>query len=327
MAHVIDRRTAIIWGGALLASPILIAAQPQTRRYEIGLLLVTSRGHPGADQLLWPFLQGMRELGYTERSNLLIHWAEAEGSPQRLPALAAQLAARKVDLIVAGGHEAALAARDVTTEIPIVFVAARDPVGQGLVKSLAKPGGNLTGFAGEPLGGKWLELLRELAPLASRLAVIHVREDASFVEDVRKVAPALKFEVLSNELQTDAELEDVLHRLERQRPDGLLVLGGVIAYSRRQRILDFAATRLLPAIYPLARWADDGGLISYGVNYSDNWRRTVAYADRILRGTRPAELPVQLPTKLELVINARTAKKLGLTIPQSVLLRADRVIE
>lgn len=324
---MIDRRTLIIWGGALLASPLLIAAQPQGRRYEIGLLLITSRRHPGADQLLRPFLLGMRELGYEEGGNLVIHWAEAEGRPQHLPVLAAQLAARKVHLIVAGGHEAALAARDATTEIPIVFVAARDPVGQGLVKSLSKPGGNLTGFAGEPLGGKWLELLRELAPLASRLAVIHVREDASFVEDVRKFAPALKFELLLREVQTETDLEDLLRRLDKQRPECLLVLGGVIAYSRRQRILDFAAARRLPAIYPLARWADDGGLISYGVNYSDNWRRTVAYADRILKGTRPAELPVQLPVKLELVINARTAKRLGLTIPQPVLLRADRLIE
>jgi putative ABC transport system substrate-binding protein len=318
---------AAIAFGALVAAPRVPDAQPPGRTYRIGMLLITSRAHPGADRLLQPFMAGMRELGYVEGRNLLLEWREGDGHPERLPGLAAELVVRKVDLIIAGGHEAAHAAKSATDAIPIVFVASRDPLGQGLVNSLSRPGGNVTGFTVEPLSAKRLELLREVAPGVGRVAVIYAPDEAPFIEAMRQPSVALALQILPHELKKGADVDDVLHAVDRERADGLLVLGGLGAYVQRERILAFAAARRLPAIHPLGRWAEDGGLVSYAVNYADNWRRTVSYADRILKGAQPAELPVQQPTRLELLVNLKAARALGIAIPRPVLLRADRVIE
>ena len=322
-----SRRAFLVHVSALVGAPFAVRAQPAGRVFRIGVLLITARAHPGADRLMQPFLRGMRELGYVDGRNLIIEWREAEGRAARLSALASELVALKVDLIVAGGHEAAYAAKAATEAIPIVFVASNDPVGQGLVKSYSRPGGNVTGFTSEILGGKRLELLREVAPQISRVAVLHVSGDTTLVAALREPSARLKLQLLLHELKSEVELDNVFRTIEQERPEGMIVLGGVFAYVHRERILRFTAAQRLPAIYPLARWVEDGGLMSYALDYADNWRRTVAYVDRILKGASPADLPVQLPTKYELVLNRKAAKALGLAFPPSVLLRADRLIE
>ena len=322
------RALLIALAGSPLAS-LLARAQPAGRPYRVGLLLITSRSHPGADKLLAPFLAGMRELGYVEGRNLVIEWREADGRIERLPALAAELVSLKVDVIVAGAHDAALAARRATDAIPIVFVASNDPVGQGLVRSFARPGTNATGFGSyaESIAGKWLELLREAVPRISRLSVIHGAGHAASVAATHKAAAVLKVQPLMHEVRTEADLVSAFRAIQQDRAEALLVMLDTVTYVHRERIAQFAIAQRLPTVSGLAQFVEAGGLMSYSNDYSDNWRRTVAYVDKILKGARPADLPVQQPTTLELVVNLKTARALGITIPPSILLRADRVIE
>jgi ABC-type uncharacterized transport system substrate-binding protein len=329
---MMNRRTFIVCVGTGLVAPLAAEAQPTRRIYRIGVLVASSRTIPATAKVLQPFEQGLRDLGYIEGRNLVIEWREAEGRIERYPALAAELVALKVDLIVASAIGPALAAKNATDSIPIVFVHASDPVGARLVKSLAQPGNNVTGFAsfGEATIGKQLELLREVLPGVSRLAVIHNPDDPSsmrLLPATREASAALKLQVRVHEARSEAELEGAFRAIERERPDALQVLFNLITYIHRKRIADFAAQKRILAVYGTAEYVDAGGLMSYAFSAADNFRRSVAYVDRILKGEKPGALPVQLPTKLELVVNLKTAKSLDLAIPQSVLLRVDRVIE
>jgi putative ABC transport system substrate-binding protein len=330
----IDRRRALrcVLAMALLAPA---AAQPQparTKARRIGVLLVTSRKRPDIDRLLVPFDQALRGFGYVEGRNLQIEWREAEGRLERLPALAAELVAGKVELIVAGAGQAAVAAKGATSTIPILFVAAHDPVGFGLVKNLARPESNVTGFTtfGKEAARKQLELLREVLPRARRIAVVHSGGEAAsdpMLEGLREASSLLALEIQWYDVKGGAGLERALASIERDRPDGLHVLMTVATYLNRRRIVEHAATHRLPAVYGFSEFVQVGGLVSYGFSYADNWRRTAAYVDRILKGEKPRDLPVQQPEGLELAVNLGAARALGIAIPQSVLLRASQVIE
>lgn len=322
--------TILLVAGA--AAPLRVGSQPREKVRRIGVLLETSRTRPNIERLLVPFDQALRALGYAEGHNLVIEWREADGRVERLPALAAELVALKVELNVAGTGTAAVAASKATSSIPVVFVAAGDPVGMGLVKKLARPGGNATGFAtlSPETTTKGLELLREVLPRLRRLAVLHnPRDPASIVQvaAMREASAVLGLQVELRGVATEADLEAAFGAIERARPDGLQVMFTPVTYLHRKRIAAFAAAQRIPAVYGFVEYVEDGGLMSSGFSYADNWRRTAAYVDRILKGAKPADLPVQQPTVLEIAVNLKTARALGIRMPQSVLLRADRVIE
>jgi putative ABC transport system substrate-binding protein len=274
----------------------------------------------------------LRESGYVEGRNLTIESRGAEGRSERLPALAAELVALNVDVIVAGAESAAVAAKNATRTIPIVFVTAGDPVASGLVKTLSRPGGNVTGFSS--LGGtvipKQVELLREIYPQMTQLAVLHQPGDSSSIrqlEVVRASTGLLKLKISEHGFGTSAEITAALRNIGEERPEALMVLGSSLTFIHRKRISEFALQQRVPTIFPFALYLDHGGLMSYGFSYPDNYRRTAEYVGRILKGAKPADLPVQEPLIFELVINLRTAGELGASIPASLRLRADRLIE
>jgi putative ABC transport system substrate-binding protein len=328
----VGRRQFMIASGALLVAA-LAEAQPARTNYRIGFLAPTSRAFMASAGYLQSFEQGLRELGYVEGRNLDIEWREAEGRVERLTALAAELVALKVDVIVTTANVSAVAAKYATDAIPIVFVAAVDPVGQGLVKSLARPGGNVTGFTAdlsETLVGKRLELLREAVPHLRRLAVMHYPGDANSVLTLaaaREAGAVMKLQLRVHEVEATGGFESVFREIEQEHPEGLLVLSSGLTLVHRKRIAEFAAAQRLPAVYGFVEFVVAGGLMSYGFSFRDNFRRAAVYVDKILKGTKPADLPVQQPTTFELVINMNTAKATGIKIPQSILVRADRVIE
>jgi putative ABC transport system substrate-binding protein len=308
------------------------AQQSSLKGFRIGLLLVTNRAITESSGNLPPFVAALRQYGYTEGRNLTIEWRGAEGQMERLPALAAELVALKVDLIVAGAESAAIAAKNATQTIPIVFVAAGDPVGLGLVKTLSRPGGNVTGFSSfnDLLVPKRVELLREIDPQMTRLAVLHQPGDWASIRQLRAMrasAGALNLTLSVHELPASAAIGAALRGIGKERPEALMVLATPLTFIHRKQICDFAAQQRLPAVYPFENYLEAGGLMSYGFSYPDNYRRTAEYVDRILKGASPANLPVQDPVKFELVLNLRVANELGAKLPASLRLRADRVIE
>ena len=276
----------------------------------------------------------LRELGYIEGQNIAIEYRYAEGKQDRYPELAAELVRLKVDIILAGAAPLALAAKNATKTIPIVMTGAGlDPVEAGLVDSLARPGGNVTGItllSGE-LGGKRLELFKEAVPKLVRVAVLYEPAFPGSAREVKEVLPvaarALGLTVWSWEVRTADGFERVFAALNEQRPDGLYVVGGGLMGANQKRIAGFALKNRLPSIYSDRVAVDAGGLISYGADQADSYRRVATYVDKILKGAKPADLPVEQPTKFELVINLKTAKQIGLTIPPNVLARADKVIK
>ena len=295
------------------------------RVYRIGYLITNSATDPATGSYWQAMDERLRELDYFEGRNLQVERRAAEGDLDRLPALATELIARKVEVIVVGTDGAALAAKKATSTTPIVFAAGGDPVRNGLVKSLAHPGGNVTGFTSfrDDLVGKQMQLLRETVPQIKRVAVIY-SSSAPPGRDALK-AGAEGLEVSLHDIDTG--LDNALHAIEREKPGGLHVLLTASAFRNRVRIAEFALARRLPSVYGIAAHVEAGGLMSYSFNYSDSFRRAAEYVDRILKGAKPGELPVQMSTRFEMAINLRTAKVLGLTIPQSVLQRADRLIE
>ena len=326
-----NRRRALGVALASLLASAAARAQPKGKVRRIGVLLGTSRTRPNIERLLMPFDQALRELGYVEGRNLLIEWREAHGDIARLAGLAAELVASKVELIVAGTGAAALAASKVTAEIPIVFVTFGDPVSAGLVKSLARPGGNVTGFSNlsDALTHKQLELLREVLTRPSTLAVIHSPGDAADIAQLaamREASAALGLTTSLHRVASEADLEGAFRAIAHERPEAMQVFLTVTTYLHRKRIAEFAAAQRIPAVYAYVEYVEAGGLMSYGFSYADNWRRTAAYVDKILRGAKPSGLPVQQPQTLELAVNLKAAEALGLAIPQSVLLRANEVI-
>ncbi len=278
------------------------------------------------------FAQGMRELGYVEGRSIGTESRLAEGQLDRLPELAAELVRLKVDVIVANGYPALLAAKQASVNIPIVFATHVDPVGTRLIASLAHPTGSATGFTmlAPVLAGKRLQLLKEIAPSAGKVAVLINIANPGFeptVQQLLEAATLLQLKLHIIEVRALGEFGKIVAELEAQRATGLYVSLDPLFLENRTRITEIAAAARLPAMYDLKEFVEAGGLISYGPSFTEIWRGVAAYVDRILKGARPADLPVQQPTKFELVINLKTAKALGLTIPQSLLLRADQVIE
>ena len=324
---------AVVLAGSILLAPLAGEAQQATKIARIGYLaidLTTSARYREA------FLQGLRDLGYIERQNVLIEYRDAETKPERLPALAAELAALKIDIIVTGGGTAAaLAAKKASTTLPIVFIGVGDPVSDGLVASLARPGGNATGFSlvAPDLVGKSLELLKQAVPGVSRIALL-VKPDATpnhtmnrFLKEADVAAQALGVLLQIVEARSPADFERAFSEMSKARAGALAVIPTPVFGGARQRLADLAKKNELPTVFLFRYYVDAGGLMSYGPDLVDQWRRAATHVDKILKGAKPGDLPVEQPTKFELVINLKTAKALGLTIPQTLLLRADQVIE
>jgi putative ABC transport system substrate-binding protein len=278
------------------------------------------------------FRLGLRELGYTEGKNLLIEWRYAEGKLERLPALATELVRLKVDVIVASAPPPIRAAKQATATIPIVMAYDDDPVGNGFVASLAHPGGNITGLAtlAPELSGKQLELLRDIVPRLSRVAVLGNATRPGSPQSLREMnlsADAIGVQLQYLEIQAPTDIEAAFRAASKERADGVLVMQTPLLITQRRRVADIAITMRLPTIYARPEYVEDGGLISYATSFNDLSRRSAIYVDRILKGAKPADLPVEQPTKFELVINLKAAKQIGLTIPPNVLARADKVIK
>jgi putative tryptophan/tyrosine transport system substrate-binding protein len=278
------------------------------------------------------FRLGLRELGYVDGKNIIIEYRWAEGKADRLPLLAAELVRLKVDAIFASGAvQPALAAKNATTTIPIVFVAVDDPVALGLVASLARPGGNITGLSsmGLELSGKRLELVKETVPKASRVAVLWNPDNPSSVnrmKETKAAASSLGIKLQSLEIRESSDLELAFSSMKNEGAGAVVTLNSPNFVNLSKQIVNLAAKSGLPAMYAESQWADVGGLMSYGPNYPDLWRRAATYVDKILKGAKPVDIPVEQPTKFEFIINLKAAKQIGLTIPPNVLVRADRVI-
>jgi putative ABC transport system substrate-binding protein len=320
-------------GAVLLAAPLAAEAQQAAKIARIGWLTTNLAAAPHVGGTL---LQGLRDLGYVEGRNLVIELRDAEGKYDRRPALAAELVALKVDVIVVGGTPDALAAKQATKTIPIVFATAGDPVGSGLVTSLARPGGNVTGLSvlAPELVGKCLELLTQAVPGVSRVAALwqpgaqSERTEQDVLKEADVAARALGVRLQLVESRGPEDFDRAFSDMTRARAGALTVLPtGNMFFSERRRLVDLAAKNRLPAVYPWRNFVDVGGLIAYGPNLADLYRRAAIYVDKILKGAKPGDLPVEQPTKFELVINLKTAKALGLTIPPSLLGRADEVIQ
>jgi putative ABC transport system substrate-binding protein len=304
-------------------------AQQTTKIPRIGYLQATPPSAVSARTKA--FQQGLRELGYVEGKNIVIEYRYAEGKLDRLSALAAELVRLKVDIIISGGALSTRAAKEATSTIPIVMGQDTDPVGNGFVANLARPGGNITGLAtlASEISGKQLELLKEIVPRLSRVAVLGTSNRPGNAEAIRETelaAGAFKLQLQHLDVLGPKDIETAFRTASKGRADAVLVLGGPVILSHRTQIADLAAKNRLPAIYERAEFMDAGGLMSYGTSVTDLFRRAATYVDKILKGAKPADLPVEQPTKFEFIINLKTAKQIGLTIPPNVLARADRVI-
>jgi putative tryptophan/tyrosine transport system substrate-binding protein len=326
-----DRRTFVTtFTAGLLVAPLASFAQ-QAKVWRIGFLVASSRAALD-DGRYEAFLQGMKELGYVEGKNLAIEWRFGDGNYERLPALAAELVRLKVDLIVAAPSPAIRAAQQATTTIPIVFPGTGDPVGSGFVASLARPGGNLTGLSNSNLdvSAKTLELLTIMVPKLSRVGVLAnpgSSTESAMLKSIGAAAQKLGVQILSLEAHASEEIERAFATLRQERVDAVIIAADALLNMQRRQIADLAIKFRLPSISQGTAYAKAGGLMSYGQDTPKNYRHAAAYVDKILRGAKPADLPVERPTKLELIINLNTARTLGLTIPQALLLRADDVIE
>ncbi len=314
---------ALAWAGAVHAQA------PATVR-RIGLLSPLSP----ADAASWhqAFRLGLRDLGWVEGKNISIEYRYAEGKSDRLPDLAADLVRLKVEVIVASATTDTMAAKKATRVIPIVMVAPSDPVASGLVESLARPGGNVTGLSPmtAELGGKRLELLKEIVPKLSRVAVLSNPQNVGSPlawKELQLAARQLGIQLHSLEVRSPNDLDKAIEDATRARAGALIATGDPVITPNLKQIAGLAAKSRLPSIFHLSEFADAGGLVAYGVDRADMFRRAATYVDKILKGAKPGDLPVEQPTKFELVINLKTAKAIGLTVPRTVLFRADRVIE
>jgi len=315
-------------GALLLALSVDAEAQRPAKVFRIGFFQSTSAERNKNRRAA--FQQGLRELGYVEGKNIIIEYRYADGKFERLTELAAELVRLNIDVLVGGGAPAAHAAKNATRTIPIVMQSG-DPVGTGLVASLARPGGNITGLSDFTVGvvTKRLELLKEVVPSVSRVAVLWNPNNPAnpvTLKETQAVAPALGVTLLSLEVKGAEDIDTALTAITKERPGALIVFGGVVTAHAR-RIAELAVKSRLPAIYTSREDIDAGGLMSYGPNFDDLYRRTATYVDKILKGAKPADLPVEQPTKFEFIINLKAAKQIGLTIPPNVLARADRVIK
>jgi len=278
------------------------------------------------------FRQGLREHGYAEGKNIVIEYRWAEGKLDRLPALAAELVRLKVDIIVSAGPTVTRVAKEATTTMPIVMGFDDDPVGSGFVASLARPGGNITGLSAlsPELSGKQLELLKEIIPRLSRVAVVGSSTHpgtAQSIKEIELATGAFKVQLQSLEVLDPKDIETAFATASKGRADAVIVLTSVVTNSHRKQIVELAVKHRLPAIYYTAEWVEVGGLMTYGASFTDLFRRAATYVDKILKGDKPADLPVEQPKKFEFIVNLKAAKQIGLTIPPNVLVRADKVIK
>jgi putative tryptophan/tyrosine transport system substrate-binding protein len=328
-----DRRRFLLTSLAgALAAPLGAEAQLAASFPRIGFLNTASLSDPRVPPFLQAFRQGLRELGYVEGQNIAIELRWAEGQYDRLLGLAVELVRLKVNIIVAAGPSAVRAAKQATETIPIVMPAIADPVAMGFVASLARPGGTITGISNmQPeLVGKQLELLKEMIPKLSRVALLGNPANPGNVPLVRyaqDAARTLGLRLHPLEARDLHEIDSAFSKISRERADAVIVLSDTVLLDSRTRIADHAVRHRLPTVFGASEFTEAGGLLTYGPSISDGYRRAATYVDKILKGAKPGDLPIGQPTMFELVINLKTAKALGLTIPQSVLLRADQVIE
>ncbi len=324
------RHFIALLGGAVAARPLATHAQQTAKIPRIGFM-----GNSTASletNLVGPFRDGLRDLGYEEGRNIIIEYRWAGGKYERFPALVSELLALKVDIIVTAGTPAALAVKKATASVPVVMIAVGDPVGTGLIASLARPGGNMTGLSSvaPELEGKRLELLREIVPKLSRIAVFWNPLNpfhTTALEQASVATLALRIDMQPLQVSASEQLEGAFASILQQRPDALLILADRVFLHNRERMMDFASNNRLPSVNAYRELVEAGGLMSFGPSYEDMHRRAAGYVDMIIKGANPGDLPVQQPTKFTLVINLKAAKALGVTIPESFLVRADDVIE
>jgi putative ABC transport system substrate-binding protein len=328
------RRDMITLLGGAAAWPLAARAQPSGRVRRIGVLMGYGEGDPDAKADLAAFVRGLSDLGWTDGRNLRIDVRWTAGSVDRARVVAKELVDQQPDVILAHATPQTAALQQETRTIPIVFVVVSDPVGSGFVAGLPRPGGNITGFIPwEPsMGGKWLQLLTEIAPDVTRVAAIFNPDTAPYVTSIylpsfEAAARSLRLEPIAAPVQSDAEIESMVTSLAREPRGAFVSMPDSFTFVHRAPMILQAARNNVPAIYQTSFFARDGGLLSYGTDEADVFRRAAPYADRILRGESPADLPIQLPTKFEMAINLKTAKALGLTVPPSLLAIADEVIE
>jgi putative tryptophan/tyrosine transport system substrate-binding protein len=323
---------ALLSGSA--AWPLMARAQQADRMRRVGVLMAYGETDPEAKALLAEFTQGLSELGWTDGRNLRLDVRWAPGNTDAMRTYAKELVALQPDVILANSTPVTATFQRETQTIPIVFSIVADPVGSGFVASLPRPSGNITGFIDEEAGmaSKWLELLTQIAPGVKRVAMMFNPDTAPrggsyFLPSFESAARSLKMEPIIARVRSDAEIEAVLTSLGREPGGGLIVMPDQFVQVHRAPIILLAARNNIPAVYQLSFFVRDGGLLSYGPDGADLFRRAASYVDRILRGAKPADLPVQVPVKFEMAVNAKTAKALGLTVPQSILLSADEVIQ
>jgi putative ABC transport system substrate-binding protein len=315
---------------ALLATAVIAEAQQVKKVRRIGFLSTVSRSF--LVSRIDAFRRGLRDLGYVEGKNIAIEWRFAEGKADRLPSLASELVRLKVDVIVTAAPLPTDAAKKATVTIPIVMAFDDDPVGSGFVASLARPGGNITGLSTQApdIGGKHLELLKEIVPDLSRVGVLGystVPGYGQIVKEIEVAAKELGVKVLYLRVQNSEDIEAAFQSATKERASAVIVLGSPAILSRQQDVVDLAARSRLPATYMRPEFVERGGLMTYAVSMNDLFRRAATYVDKILKGTKPTDIPVEQPMKFEFVINLKTAKQIGLEIPQWTLMKADRVIK
>jgi putative tryptophan/tyrosine transport system substrate-binding protein len=328
----VRRREFITLLGGAAAWPLVARAQQTDRVRRIGVLMNLAADDPESQRRMTAFVQGLQQLGWTDGRNVRIETRWGAADVDRFRSYAAELVALAPDVILASGHPSVVALQQATRTVPIVFLQVVDPVGAGFVASLARPGGNATGFTvfEYSISGKWLELLKEVAPSVTRAAIIRdaaITAGTGQFAAIQAVAPSLGIEVSPIGVRDAGEIERAIGAFAHSSNGGLIVTGSALAAVHRDLIVTLAARHKLPAVYSFRYFATVGGLISYGPDSMDPYRRAAGYVDRILKGERPADLPVQAPTKFELVINLKTAKALGLEVPATLLARADEVIE
>jgi putative ABC transport system substrate-binding protein len=332
MAIHIRRRQFIVTLSSAAAWPLAVRAQQSARMRRIGVLMNTVSDDAEGQARLAAFHQGLQQLGWTVGHNVRIDYRWAAGDADRHRRYAAELVALAPDIILASASTSTMSLQQLTRTVPIVFVNVIDPVGAGFVESLARPGGNVTGFVifEYALAAKWLELFKEIAPQVARVAVLRDPAIAAGIGQyavIQAAAPAFGVELRAVGVGDAGEIERAITAFARSSNDGLIVTGSPLATVHRDLIIALAARHRLPAVYPYRYFAASGGLISYGPNTVDQFRHAAGYVDRILKGEKPADLPVQAPTKHELVINLKTARAIGIEIPPTLLARADEVIE
>jgi len=327
------REFITLLGGATACWPLAARAQQPDRVRRVGVMIANAESDPEGQERVTAFRRGLQELGWVEGRKLRIDYRWATGEPNRARALARELVTLEPDVILANGTPALSALQKATSNIPVVFAVVVDPVGAGFVQSLARPGGNITGFSSfQPeIGGKWLELLKAIMPGLSRVAVISdpaFRGFAGVLFEIESIGPRIGLEITNIVFRNpDDNIESPFGAFAQSVGGGLIVVPTAINKIHRNRIISLAARHRLPAIYPFSVYVASGGLLSYGIDTNDLLKRSASYVDRILKGEKPADLPVQAPIKYELVINLKTAKTLGLTVLPPLLARADEIIE